>query len=128
MSRTLRLSALPLAFAFLAACGDELGADRVEADPLYFANQVFDCDPETPAPSCPPFACKVDGTGRIFDCTEDRCAVDNDSTAFEYVGEPGRDLCVPEVCFVSAENTPPVCEAGCAPDDVTLYLLSFSCG
>ena len=129
MNRLLRpLSLLATALLF-AACGDldGFGADTLEADPLYFADQIFDCDPATPAPSCPPFRCSVDEEGRGYDCTDDRCAVGHDSTAFVFEGPPGVDLCVPEVCHVEAEGVPAVCEPGCAPDDVTTYLMLFSC-
>lgn len=114
----------------LAACGDEtgfgIGTDKIEADPLYFADQIFDCDDSTATPSCPPYSCAVDDSGRVSDCKQG-CAFENDSTAFEFVGTSGRDLCVPPVCTITAENVPPTCDPGCAEDDVTLYLFAWNC-
>lgn len=118
-----------LLLLLLAACGETgfgVDEDTLEADPLYFADQVFDCDDSTPTPSCPPYSCTVDDQGRISNCV-DGCGYGNYSTAFEFVGRTGKDLCVPPVCTVSAENVPPDCEPGCAEDDVTVYLFAFRC-
>lgn len=122
-----RILLLPtVALLALAACG-ELDDELVHADPGFFAAQRFDCDPETATPSCPPFTCAVDETGRVFDCTES-CSFDHgDSTSFEFRGPVGVDLCVPPVCTVEKENTAPRCEPGCSDDDTTLYVFAYSC-
>lgn len=115
--------ALPLA---LVGCGDLVeGGERVVADPSYFANQRFSCDPDTGERECPPFTCEVDLSGAVGNCVEacDR----NDITAFELVGPVGFDLCVPPRCTVRARNTAPECEPGCSDDDTTLYVFLFEC-
>ncbi|AKU91064.1 hypothetical protein [Vulgatibacter incomptus] len=124
-----RLAVLPaflLFFAFLAACGEDLGfgGDRLDADPLYFSAQRFYCPPR--GPSCPPFACDVDPSGRVGNC-DPGCAADN-STAFQYMGQDRSALCVPERCTVRAQGAAPVCDFDrCADDHITTYVFEFSC-
>lgn len=116
---------LALALA-LTGCGDLLeGGEKVFADPSYFANQRFTCDPDTGERECPPFTCQVDTSGSVFDCAAgcDR----NDVTAFELVGPVGFDLCVPPRCTVRGRNQAPECEPGCSDDDTTLYVFLFEC-
>lgn len=119
-----RLLGTAAALLALAACGEEFNGDQVVADPSYFQNQRFDCNEATATPSCPPFACSVDVTGRVFDCSES-CGINNASTVFE--PPAGFDLCVPPFCTVSAENAAPDCEPGCSDDDTTEYVFEFRC-
>jgi hypothetical protein len=108
----------------VAACGEEFNAGPLEADPLHFAEQRFDCDDASEIPTCPPFRCAVDETGTVHDCIPS-CNFENNSTAFE--GPEGVDLCVPRSCTVEAEHTQPECDPTCAEDDVTLYVFLYTC-
>jgi len=117
-----RTASVAVSLLALAACGEGFNDGPLQANPLYFAEQRFDCNPATDIPSCPPFRCAVDETGKVFDCIPS-CNVENNSTAFE--GPEGVDLCVPPSCTVEAENTAPVCDPGCAEDDVTVYAFLY---
>lgn len=110
----------------LAGCGDLVDGDLVVADPAYFANQRFACDPRTGIRECPPFACQVDQNGSVVDCDQG-CDVKNNVTAFELQAPTGFDLCVPRRCTVPGENQAPECEPGCSDDDTTLYVFLFEC-
>lgn len=122
------LFVLPLLAA--ASCGEDLGGDVVDVDPAFFDSMVFDCDPETEAPECPPFSCAVDGNGTVVSC-ESGCQLDPSSSfhrlAFEFQGPEGVDLCAPRECFVAERNEPPVCTTDCAEDDVTSFTFDKPC-
>lgn len=120
----------------LAACGDDLGNlgglagdGRVVADTSYFENQFFDCDPATPAPDCPPFACDVDESGAVSNCSEHGCGFDTNrtTTAFAFTGPSGVDLCVPASCNVGIDGAVESCEQRCSEDDTTVYYFEFAC-
>lgn len=126
MRRALALLALsPLLVAF--SCG---GGEVVDVDPLFFDALRFDCDPQTPTPSCPPFSCDVDAGGSVLRCDES-CELDPGSavitTAFAFLGPEGVDLCAPRDCVVAAENAPPSCSPECSPNDVTTFVFEYSC-
>ena len=119
-----RTPLIPALLLLLAACGESFNDGPLEADPLHFAEQRFDCDDATEIPTCPPFRCAVDETGRVHDCIPS-CNFENNSTAFE--GPEGVDLCVPPSCTVEAEGMAPECDPGCAEDDVTVYAFLYTC-
>jgi hypothetical protein len=118
------LTLLPLLPAF--SCGGE----AVDVDPGYFDALRFDCDPQTETPSCPPFSCDVDASGKVTGCDES-CELDPGSaviqTAFSFQGPEGVDLCAPRECVVHAQNAAPTCTPECSPDDTTTFRYEYDC-